>query len=285
MSELESLREKYATQLANHPAEWLTLRVHYVLEAAENLIGTLEAELAAKRRLAENHRQTLLGIAKMTDPERMKQWAQDGLSGYVDTVPATIFDLQSELAAEKQKTADCLSLLRSAEADLEAARFMANGWRVQSRRVNRARHDLKKYLALSSSQPAQAQYETRTEKDRADQARQRADETAQELKQARNMLAEWVWGEEEPHEYQTLHERWYAEKQRADELEAQTNSELRRKWQLAEGRADELARALRLAVMGSWTSEGWTREDALADPAYEASVREYLRRARREEKT
>jgi len=60
------------------------------------------------KRRAENHAETLRGIASMhpaTESERMRQWAMDGLSGYSMSIQSTLKRLQDELAAERTAAA------------------------------------------------------------------------------------------------------------------------------------------------------------------------------------
>ncbi len=56
---------------------------------------------AALKALCDNHAETLRSIAKMdplTDGDRMRQWARDALSGYIETNEATMVQLMDKLA-------------------------------------------------------------------------------------------------------------------------------------------------------------------------------------------
>lgn len=82
----------------------------HLLKAALDDISLLESELARlteeleKQKLrADNHAETLRGIASMelTECERMKQWALDALSGYAESADATVKRLMDEVASER----------------------------------------------------------------------------------------------------------------------------------------------------------------------------------------
>lgn len=77
-------------------------RLTAAIDALPRLLAMMEELQNAHDRQkarADNHRQTLLGIRQMLpDVERARQWVSDGLSGYTDTVEATIFKQSEELA-------------------------------------------------------------------------------------------------------------------------------------------------------------------------------------------
>jgi hypothetical protein len=115
------------------------------IAALTEQVETLTAESVRAREARRNHAETLRGIAKMdpaTDSERMRQWARDGLSGYVATYEMTLreFEQRFEKAealvkanaadaswarANRSKLADCEDALRKAEAELDALRERA----------------------------------------------------------------------------------------------------------------------------------------------------------------
>jgi hypothetical protein len=69
------------------------------LDKAE--IARLRASYEAVKRRADNHAETLRGIAAMnpsTEGERMRQWAKDALSGYTESAEATIKNLMEQNA-------------------------------------------------------------------------------------------------------------------------------------------------------------------------------------------
>lgn len=86
---------------------------HARAEKAEAELATLTEERDRSREARRNHAETLRGIAKMDpakDAERMRQWARDGLSGYVATYEMTLREFEqrvekaeAELAALKEE--------------------------------------------------------------------------------------------------------------------------------------------------------------------------------------
>jgi hypothetical protein len=70
--------------------------------------------LIRRHETAENHRQTLIGIAQM-DPEtegnRMRLWASDALSGYVETGEVSMKKQQDEINRLKAKLEEVARLL------------------------------------------------------------------------------------------------------------------------------------------------------------------------------
>lgn len=67
--------------------------------------------------LAENHAETLRGIANMdpaTEGDRMKLWATDGLAGYTEPIESTlkkVSDERNDLQAELEQTKKALDLV------------------------------------------------------------------------------------------------------------------------------------------------------------------------------
>lgn len=62
-------------------------------------LRTLARQLLRRHETAENHRETLRGIADMdpaTEGDRMRLWARDALSGYTETAEVSMKKMQDE---------------------------------------------------------------------------------------------------------------------------------------------------------------------------------------------
>ena len=90
----------------------------------EDCISNLRADLAAAKIRGDGHAETLRSIAGMnaSEGERMKQWAHDGLSGYVESTEKTMAQLSADLAAANKCIKDMSQGFRNLEADLAAER-------------------------------------------------------------------------------------------------------------------------------------------------------------------
>lgn len=71
--------------------------------AQRERLATVEQQLASMTQECDNHRESLVAIASMTDGGQMKQWANESLSGYTGSRKSIILSLQQQLASMGQE--------------------------------------------------------------------------------------------------------------------------------------------------------------------------------------
>ncbi len=84
----------------------------------------LRAERDAAKRRADNHAETLRGIARMdpkTEADRMVLWATDGLSGYLQSAEKTLKDAYDERNTLRARVAVLEEIARAADVWRDAA--------------------------------------------------------------------------------------------------------------------------------------------------------------------